>query len=90
MEGVSWYVSFIGMQGDLPEMVTDSSLLTGGAPGTHPIAKVVTLRNGSYNLLVEPITTEFMGTASSSPAVIVKVNNAISQCHYDCSFNFID
>lgn len=52
IDGASWIISFVGLKGDIPQIVTDSSLLTGGNAGTNPEAKITTIRNGSLNQLV--------------------------------------
>lgn len=67
-------------------MVVDTTNMTGGQVGTSPTATVTTLRDGSTNLFVDPISVEFLGTAAATPQVIVSVNGAVSRCLDDCSY----
>ena len=55
--GASYIISFVGVKGDLPAIVPDVTNLTGGKVGTSPQIVVSTYRDGSSNLLVEPVTT---------------------------------
>lgn len=48
---------FYGFKGDVPAIVIDDSQLTGGKDGTVPRAVVTTVRQGSNNLLFEPINS---------------------------------
>lgn len=59
--------------------------LTGGS-NNNPAVVVTTLREQSTRLLVEPVTTEFLGTPAAAPEVIVKVGGAVSRCLDDCSY----
>ena len=84
--GQEFFINFKGVKGDVPPFVGDSTNLSGGKIGTAPTITTTTLREGSSNLLMDPITTEFLATDATSPQVIVKVNGATSQCLGDCSY----
>lgn len=81
-----YVVEFEGIKGNVPEFVIDSSNLIGGKEGTKPYVKVTTVREGSNNLLFEPIVSEFLRAPSAKPSVQVKVNEVLSQCGGDCSY----
>lgn len=86
VNGNTFVIQFVGVKGDLPPMVIDVSKLTGGNIASPPTATVLTHRDGSTNILMDPINAEVLGTYSTTPSVLVKVNGATSRCLGDCSY----
>ena len=79
-----WSVSFIGLKGDLPTIVAYSDGLEGGS--SPPEVVVTTVREGSNNMYVNPINSEFLRMSSPKPSVLVEVNGVLAQCRGDCSY----
>jgi hypothetical protein len=86
VDGVSFIVAFVGCNGNMPAIVSLNQNLQGGRVGTQPTVTVNTLRAGSTNLLMEPVTVEYLFTNAAVPQVQVTVNNVLAKCQTDCSY----
>lgn len=89
VNGNTNFFSFVEFKGDLPPIVIDTSKMTGGAVGSSITATIVTLRDGSTNILMDPINSEVLGTYSETPSVLVSVNGIRSMCYGDCSYQVV-
>lgn len=69
-------------------MVGGNSGLEGGALGTTPAFNITELQAGSKNLLIEPISSEYLFVMSDRPQTLVTVNGVGAVCQSNCSFNF--
>lgn len=87
--GVTWLVSFIGYNGQLPLFVTDNTYLMGGVSGTKPQVTAIEIRPYSSDLLVNPIDYSFLSTPASLPNVLITVNGVPSVCLSDCGYTFL-
>jgi hypothetical protein len=87
--GSTWLISYIGANGPIPLLTTDSSFLMGGASGTVPQLFSIEIRPYSSDLLVSAIDYPFLSTPSSQPSVLVTVNSVPSVCLGSCGYTFL-
>lgn len=87
--GSTWLILFYGVNGLLPAILTDSTNLIGGVPGTQPNIYSNILRNYSPNLLMDPIDFNLLNTPSSTTNVLVTINDLPSVCIGSCSYQFL-
>lgn len=85
-DGVTYIISFIGCNGPKSLIVSDATKLVGGVIGSNPTVSVWRTRAASTNLLVEPVSAEYLFGAASTSQVIVTVNGVQSVCQGDCSY----
>lgn len=85
-DGVTYIISWIGCPGSKSLVVSDASKLTGGNTGSTVVMPVWRTRAASTNLLVEPISGEYLFGAASTSQVVVTVNDIQSECQGDCSY----
>jgi hypothetical protein len=86
VDGVTFLVSFDSCNGNKPTIVSSNTNLQGGRDGTQPAVLVNEVRAGSTNLLVEPVTVEYLFTNAGIPQVQVTVGNVLGKCLGDCSY----
>lgn len=88
-DGNIYIVSFVGCNGPLAVITSSNTFLQGGSSGTVPAVTVTQLQAGSNNLLVEPVTVEYLQTAAPLPQVLVTVAGSLSKCVGDCSYQVL-
>lgn len=86
VDGVTYIISWIGCPGPKSLIVSNANKMTGGVVGTFPTVSVWRTRAASTNLLVEPVSAEYLFGAASTSQVIVTVNGVQSECQGDCSY----
>lgn len=88
---VTFLISLRGCAGlppNLPLIVADGSKIEGGSITGSPELTMTELQNGSNNVLIEPLSPEFLFVPDSKPQVLVTVNDIVASCQTNCSFGF--
>lgn len=87
--GASWLISFIGYNGAVPLLVTDSTNLFGGVSGTTPKITATEIRQYSSDILIGAIDYPFLSTPSPTYNVLIKVNGVPSVCLGSCTYTYL-
>jgi hypothetical protein len=91
-DGLRFVISIFNCSTLNVSLTATSVGLAGGLGGTTPQVSITRLKNSADSLWFEPITSEHLYTPSANGStigqVIVMVNQAISVCRSDCSYNF--
>jgi hypothetical protein len=66
-DGFTYIISWVGCSGSKSLIFADGTNLVGGTVGTNPTIQVWRTRAASTNLLVEPISAEYLFGAASAP-----------------------
>lgn len=80
----TWIISYVGVNGTVPNPSVSYSGLTGGA--TSPTATITVRRPYSTAITFNPIDYRFLNTYSNKPNVLVSTNGVPAICTADCSY----